>query len=222
MKTEYLITIKMKTNKVSFVDKLNQLVLAVAIILCVPSVGWSANRNIDKAEAGTSPSGKPIARLHGATSKPQAPAKKLPHVAHSKGIVPPPPPGAVPRGLVPPPPPLPIGGQLNLYTSPQYSYQSADQLKQTLADLQGQLKQAQKDLDQTSSEARDSIDRAKSFDDLYKEGVVSRRELEQAKRDADESQTRISQAENQVKFIQQDISQVEEAMKSYLKTKKKK
>ncbi len=112
------------------------------------------------------------------------------------------------NGLIPPPPPIvPIGMDvLGMYAQP------IDYL--SIKDLEGRKKELTSrfnELDSTVSDAQRQIrerkERAELFESLYKEGVVSRKELEVARREAEE-------IERDVKFKLDEFESVKISMKA--------
>lgn len=127
-----------------------------------------------------------------------------------------------PPALVPPPPPLvPSGGQIPYVLGAPISFQSEAELKKTVVDLQTQLSAAKESLDKKTASANEKQERAKLFDELYKEGVVSRRELEGAQRDAEESQADLKLVQTEANSIQTDFDLATKELGKFAKTKSK-
>jgi hypothetical protein len=125
--------------------------------------------------------------------------------------------------LVPPPPPLvPFGGQMPYVVGAPIAFQSEAELKKTLADLQTQLTSAIQALDKKLQGNNEKQERAKLFDELYKEGVVSRHELEGAQKDAEESQADFKIVQAQKESIQTDFDLATKELSKFVKSKESK
>jgi hypothetical protein len=100
---------------------------------------------------------------------------------------------AVVRGphFVPPPPPsvptmLGSGGDFGIYGGMPIELLSKDALKDRVKEISIQYKDACRELEDHTNQKNEKIQRAQEFEGLYKEGVVSRRELESSQKEAAE------------------------------------
>lgn len=96
--------------------------------------------------------------------------------------------------LVPPPPPdepalLVAPGSHDLPFA--YEYMNKDLLSARLKDLQKQLGEARQELEDKITQAQDNKEKSVRFSELYNEGVVSRRELEESEKAAADSQREV-------------------------------
>lgn len=123
--------------------------------------------------------------------------------------------------LVPPPPPTmptylnseaPIAGSFDLGLS--VNYMSLDDLKFQRKTLEKKLEAAQLDDKDQKRSNNDKQERAKRFVELYEEGVVSRRELETAKDEAERAIRDTEQTHIKVSEIQRVLGQVKERITS--------
>lgn len=73
---------------------------------------------------------------------------------------------------------------------------SKEALKDKAKELTIQYKDAQAELETKKRQQAELQERADSFDQLFTEGVVSRRELETSKRDAKETAAEVARLEN--------------------------
>ncbi len=103
--------------------------------------------------------------------------------------------------LVPPPPP----DQPSLLLAPgshnlpfEYEFMSKGMLCDRLKDLDKQIADAEHDLEEKISQAKATKEKSARFRDLYNEGVVSRRELEEAEKEAADSQRDIERYKSNV------------------------
>jgi len=98
---------------------------------------------------------------------------------------------SAPRGshFVPPPPPVVptmLGGDFGVYSGLPIEMLSRDALKDRVKEISMQYKDACRELEDHTSQKNEKIARAQEFEGLYKEGVVSRRELEASQKEASE------------------------------------
>jgi hypothetical protein len=102
--------------------------------------------------------------------------------------------------LVPPPPPgtpsmmLDPGMSMGLWGMP-VEYMSKEALKDKAKELTIQYKDAQAELESKKRVQAESQERADGFDELFAEGVVSRRELENSKRESQETNQEVARLE---------------------------
>ncbi len=116
--------------------------------------------------------------------------------------------------LIPPPPPT-MPTYLNVPTSGfegGFSVQlmSLDDLKFQLKNVEKRLAAANEDEQDQIRVAKEKGERATRFDELYEEGVVSRRELEQSHEDAERAKRDLEQAHIKVEENSRLIAQVKE------------
>lgn len=131
------------------------------------------------------PDTKPVANSDVKTEKKpaSAPEKKAASVKPKKTV-------STPRlnnGLVPPPPPvMPIGmDALGMYGAP-VDYLSLKELEGRKKELTARFNELNSIVGDGERQIKERKDKAELFESLYQEGVVSRRELEAAKREAGE------------------------------------
>lgn len=118
---------------------------------------------------------------------------------------------ATPRlnnGLVPPPPPIvPIGmDALGMYAQP-VDYLSLKELEGRKKELTARFNELDSTVTDGERQIRERKERAELFESLYQEGVVSRKELETAKREAGE-------INRDLKFKQDELESVKISMKA--------
>lgn len=117
--------------------------------------------------------------------KPESKPKPEPKPEQKKASKPKPRPKA---GFVPPPPPDTPAFLIDSANSGMFGmpveFLGKEALKEREKELSIQYKDAQAEYDQARSQTDDKVKRAANFEELYKEGVVSRRELEIAQREA--------------------------------------
>ncbi len=108
--------------------------------------------------------------------------------------------------LVPPPPPdtpALIEAPDGLFGSlPSFELMSLDAMKDKQKELTSQLNDAQQELKQRQEDADATKGKAKQFEALYTEGVISKRELEVAQKDATEVDRKIDQAKMRIRTLQ--------------------
>jgi len=99
-------------------------------------------------------------------------------------------------------------------------------LKEREKELSIQYKDAQSEYDQAKSQTDDKVKRATNFEELYKEGVVSRRELEIAQREARDVDrdiarlaTKSSELKGLLERVQKRLKNLESAKSQRVTTK---
>ncbi len=137
--------------------------------------------------------------------KDDTPAKKTATVKSKRSTAP------VPRlnnGLVPPPPPIvPIGMDvLGMYAQP-VDYLSLKDLEARKKELSVRFNELDSIVSDGQRQIKERKERAELFESLYQEGVVSRKELEVAKREAGE-------IDRDFKFKQDELDSVKISMKA--------
>jgi vacuolar-type H+-ATPase subunit I/STV1 len=128
------------------------------------------------------------------------------------------------NGLVPPPPPetpallsAPAFGNVYLQQFLPVEETSPDTLKQREKDLNTHLQNAKVELKDKQKALSDKSDRIKQFDELFQEGVISRRELESSKEELKQSQSDIDTAKSMVSDIQYALARVGDRLKALSK-----
>lgn len=119
--------------------------------------------------------------------------------------------------FVPPPPPsIPSvlnSDSLSLGSTIGIEYMSLDDLKFKRTSMQKQLSSLEMDMEDSLMAMKDSKRRSDTFDDLFKEGVVSKKELFQAKREA----KRMARSIERDKLEIEETKRVIEAINSRIK-----
>jgi len=132
----------------------------------------------------------------------------------------------IPRaGLVPPPPPETpsmlsgpgYGGGLYMQQYMPVEMLSPESLKARQKQLTAQLKNAQDQAKDRQSRLGDKGDRAKQFESLYQEGVISRRELETAQDDIKQAHNDFNDAKARVDDLQTALGRVNDKLKALSK-----
>lgn len=148
-----------------------------------------------KAEAreGRKTEDKPAGNKNGSSSKPKRTASVTPRMHN---------------GLVPPPPPVvPIGmDALGMYAQP-VDFLSLKELEGRKTELTARFNELQSIVGDGNRQIRERKERADLFESLYQEGVVSRKELETARREAGE-------IDRDLKFKQDELESVKISMKA--------
>lgn len=134
-----------------------------------------------------------------AKEKPKKPAKPAQTVARQPKLN---------NGLVPPPPPImPIGmDALGMFAQP-VDYLSLKELEARKKELAARLNELTSIFNDSERQIKERKERAELFDSLYQEGVVSRKELEIAKREAGE-------IDRDLKFKQDELESVKSSMRA--------
>jgi hypothetical protein len=118
----------------------------------------------------------------------------------------------VQRGLIPPPPPsVPIGGSFLFMGSP--TFMTPNDLKKHRADLCQQLAEMKRTVEDTDKRITERKDRAKLFEGLYKEGVVSKRELETAQDSVNQTTHELEQDKQKLNRLQEELDQIDTILK---------
>jgi hypothetical protein len=126
-------------------------------------------------------------------------------------------------GFIPPPPPvqpsiLMDGGMGAPGIMPfTVDYMNKDELLQKQKDLELQLSDAKGQLKDSEEAGSEKKTRAERFDPLYKEGVVSRHELEAAQKEAADVDKEVERAKNRVIDLQNQSASVERKLKEIAK-----
>lgn len=128
-----------------------------------------------------------------------------------------------PSALVPPPPPvipslsspemMPtviVGGEL-------IEYMSVEDLKELQIKTLRDLSKAKSDLTNQADLLDEKQKRAQSFDSLYAEGVVSKRELQNCKKEASDAESSYEQSKQLVQELEKKSSRIDERLKTLSK-----
>lgn len=126
-----------------------------------------------------------------------------------------------PLALVPPPPPttpsiLAGPDELAGAYGPMMpiDFMSTADLKKRQKDLESELADSQKEL-KDKEDSHDSVkEKATQFQELYKEGVISRRELETAQKEADTFDPAINRLKRHAEDLQLTLGQIKNKLKS--------
>ncbi len=107
--------------------------------------------------------------------------------------------------LVPPPPPTQPSfldwSNFSGFTAP-FDLFNKIELKQRLAQIQKQIFNAQKNVEENTIQLTEAKDKAEHFDSLYTEGVVSRKELEAAKKSVSDKESSKLEAQGKLADLQ--------------------
>jgi hypothetical protein len=161
-----------------------------------------------KASAGSSQEKKPAVK---------ADAKEAsgPEKAHHHNHVP-------QAALVPPPPPdtptlleMPEDGSIMSFAS--FQMMSIAGMKDKQKELTAQLADAQADLKEKQNDSDQVKQKATQFDQLYQEGVISKRELESARKDAQDTDNKINRAKLRVTSLQTALDSLNARLQSQAK-----
>jgi len=125
--------------------------------------------------------------------------------------------------MVPPPPPvIPVGGQFVYMPGLPPSSMSESELKSRFKELNDEVAKAQKELDDTKNRTEEKRQRGDLFVNLYKEGVISRRELETAQAESDSALQQVNASSQKLKEIQTELNQVQSALQKREKSRQPK
>ena len=182
------------------------------ILVLATVSGFATNLSTDSVYAKSeAPKTKP------ATTKIVEKKKANKSPRKSVGLVPPPPP-TIPRVL--PGDSLSIGSGLGL--SAGIDYLSEEDLKFKLKTLQKNLEGLSLDLKDSTQRLEESVKRSSNFDGLFEEGVVSRKELESAKRETRRLKRSVEREELKVEEVKRVVAKVEARLAEMEKSKVKK
>jgi len=148
----------------------------------------TANAKADETKASDNKGAKPIAKTTVKT--------KSARTARSGGFVPPPPP-STPSFLADP-----AGLSLYYGAAMPLEFLSRENLKEKDKEIGLQLNDAKRELDNKKRSVDQRRERAVNFEALFKEGVISRRELENAQNEANDSGSEILRLESKVAELQ--------------------
>jgi len=90
----------------------------------------------------------------------------------------------------------------------QVEYMSKDALKDRVKEISMQYKDASAELANRKASQSEIAERAKNFEQLFTEGVVSRRELETAQKDASGSDIDISRLESKCRDLKSILDRI--------------
>jgi hypothetical protein len=121
--------------------------------------------------------------------------------------------------LIPPPPPETalVGGTYGPLSIP-FEYLSLTELEKLQVNTQSELNKQKETVDNIREATSEKKEHAQLFETLYKEGVVSRKELVQAKAEASTVDREITDAENKLIEIESKLN----AVSKYIQQKKNK
>ena len=112
--------------------------------------------------------------------------------------------------LVPPPPPtIPASTMLTFMSPLPLEMLSESDLKKQRQETAGEIQRARDSERREEEGFRERKGRSELFVSLYKEGVVSRRELEVAQRDASKSEIDLTDARLKVTDLERDMKKIE-------------
>ncbi len=164
-----------------------------------------AESSKESAKAGKTQSKESKEATDTKTKGPEKAAKKAKVASQTKQTF------RIPRlnnGLVPPPPPIMPGGMdvLGMYGQP-VDYLSMKELEGRKKELSARFNELDSTLKDSEKQIKDRQDRAQLFESLYQEGVVSRKELEVAKKEAGD-------IDRDLQFKQDEFDSVKGSMKA--------
>lgn len=192
--------------------------LVVCLTGVIPAAS-GANVQPDKTEPKSSAAVKPDAKdapkssaLAKAEQKPGTKAgKKVPSKQRSK---------AQARLVPPPPPDMPFvmmggatPGRDSLLSGVVLDYLSLADLDRLKGRAQTALDKAKQAAGEREQERLERIKRAETFEQLYKEGVVSRKELETARRERTDIDGDLSEGQNKINDLTEDLRRITEQEK---------
>ncbi len=123
--------------------------------------------------------------------------------------------------LVPPPPPeIPLSPSLSHLTVMRgvtLEYLSCAEVQQMLSKIEKSLEKAHKDLASLDASVSEKKERIDQFSSLFKEGVVSRRELEAAKKEFADAQDEATESRERLAELEKDLSACEVRLKELKK-----
>jgi len=126
-------------------------------------------------------------------------------------------------GLVPPPPPdtpslmsSPYGSMIMGGMMP-IEMMNTDALKQRQTQLAKQLQNAKLDLKDREKSQGDMTERSKQFDELFQEGVISKRELENSKEELRRSAASIEEQKAKISDLQYSLQRIADKLKAVAK-----
>jgi hypothetical protein len=170
----------------------------------------STSAGADSAAAPVAPAGKQPTNSAG--NRQAGPKKTVTGGSARKAQ----PPSAQKRGvvLVPPPPPaIPAGGQLTFLAGTPVDFLSESDLKRHKVQLDVNLARARQQADEQERLLKEKVQRAELFESLYKEGVVSRRELENSQREVGRTQGDLTDARLKVTDLERDMQRIDARLK---------
>lgn len=116
--------------------------------------------------------------------------------------------------LVPPPPPaIPSSGQLTFLSGTPVEFLSESDLKRHKEQLDVNLSRARRQACEQERLLKEKVQRAELFASLYKEGVVSRRELENSQKEVGRSEGDLTDARLKVTDLERDMQRIDERLK---------
>jgi hypothetical protein len=117
-----------------------------------------------------------------------------------------------PRGLIPPPPPVtPLGGKFLYMGGP--ALLSPEDVKRQRDKVSRLLTEAKQTVTDTDKKFGEKKQRSVLFQELYKEGVVSKRELESAQDSVSQSARDLESDKQKVIDLQQELDSLNSVLK---------
>lgn len=131
--------------------------------------------------------------------------------------------------LVPPPPPsvptlndlgMPGMGNTMVFMGENVDYMPASELRDLKDKTVSEIERSRRSVEELSSSASEKQQRADSFDQLYAEGVVSRKELETSKHESEKTTQDLKEGKQMLSLLEQKLARIEKRLAELLKTKK--
>lgn len=161
-----------------------------------------------KPESTTKPAAKPESKPAPKPESATKPTKKHEDKVSTSKLVPPPPPNT---------PSLMIDPSMPALMGMPVEYLGKESLKDREKEISLQYKDAAAELASRKAQSAEKLERARDFEALYTEGVVSRRELEQSKRDAADASAEISRLENKTSELKALLDRIHTRQASFEK-----
>lgn len=131
--------------------------------------------------------------------------------------------------LVPPPPPsVPTTGEMGMpgmgttmiFVGENIDYMSAADLRDLKERTAREIKRFRRDVEDSVSAAAEKQQRAGSFDQLFAEGVISRRELEASKHESEKANQELSDKKQSLTMLEQKHARIEQRLAFLNKSQK--
>ena len=151
-------------------------------------------------------------------------AKNTEHVSKHKHLS-----AGATGGLVPPPPPtvptmseLGVGGAgaTMIFVGENIDYLPASELHDVQQRTDKEIERYRERVDDLASSSQEKQQKSGQFDQLFTEGVVSRRELETCKKEAEKSVQDLDEAKQTLNVLEQKHIKIEQRLAFLTKTKK--
>lgn len=131
------------------------------------------------------------------------------------------------RFVPPPPPTVPTLSGLGIQgmgpvilMGENIDYMSAADLRDLKEKTGRAIERSRRDLEDLISSADEKLQRANSFDKLYAEGVISRRELENSKHESNRATEDLSEAKQNLTLLEQKYARIEKRIAALNQAKK--